>query len=867
MTVLSRALVSTLLALAPLATLAAAMRSPTLDIQHIDAELRFDWVARQAIARATITLAPRTDTARITLDAGELDISAVRLADGTPLAFSHDGSSRDDALVVNLPRRQPAGVSLTLSISYRTRRVNDTDPGNTWGSSGRGLRFLQPSSAEPSRRRQIWPGGEPGSTRHWLPGFDAPGERRTSELRITVPAALSAIAGGRLVGVQAHDDGNRTWHWKTETPEDHTRTTFVVGEYVEIPQHHERVALRNFGYPDEAAGVAASVVMQPDALRFLERTLGSAYPQGSHAQVFVQELPWNTPGTAISVLTENFVDDLGTHHDFQYLWDGLQTEALAQQWLGGAIGIAGWQHLWLERALAHHLAALYTEHRHGPEEYWLWYVQGNQAATLADWASGTREAVAEPAPSDLAAWSGGNAPFTRGAAVLNLLRHELGHATWLAALRRFVAQQQGRVAATRDLQAAVEWAAGRDMGWFFAQWVFGRGHPVFELDSRWDARRRRLTLEVRQVQQTIEGGAALPFFAGHVDIQLDGAVRRVHLAPRAGNRFSFALPAEPRLVHFDAGGAWIKELRLARSDEALLHQLLTAPGVAARHQAAASLVQRARDTGAPPALRQQVIGALRQVIGGLIDSPPRQRYWRERFNALGQLATLLTPADASAPARIDEDTTALLLRVIASERGWLRAGALRALGLAREPRHAPLYRSLLHDTSDRVVNAAAIALGQSGSPDAFAALSALPAKPSWKNQSLIGALAGLKALRDPRAAALALAALRDLQGARWTLATPVWDFRLAAAETLAALADTAEAERLVLGRLEQALAEKQVHDTFSQLQLLVALAHPGASDAVRAVWKPLRERWAHDGVALKAVQSLEADWAAKARRH
>jgi HEAT repeat protein len=94
----------------------------------------------------------------------------------------------------------------------------------------------------------------------------------------------------------------------------------------------------------------------------------------------------------------------------------------------------------------------------------------------------------------------------------------------------------------------------------------------------------------------------------------------------------------------------------------------------------------------------------------------------------------------------------------------------------------------LNDTSDRVVNAAAIALGKSKSPLAYDALVKLKNKPSWKNQSLISALYGLSELGDERGVALALKALRDdPPGARWTLATPVWDYRLTAANTLVAL--------------------------------------------------------------------------------
>ncbi|HRD98554.1 MAG TPA: HEAT repeat domain-containing protein, partial [Rubrivivax sp.] len=208
-------------------------------------------------------------------------------------------------------------------------------------------------------------------------------------------------------------------------------------------------------------------------------------------------------------------------------------------------------------------------------------------------------------------------------------------------------------------------------------------------------------------------------------------------------------------------------------------------------------------------------------------------------------------------AALSEVSRDVLLSLIDREASWLRAAALGVLGQSRDPAHAPVYLQHLRDRSDRVINAAALALGRSGSPLAYEALLQLPRHPSWKNQSLISALAGLKELGDPRAADLALLALGDVQSPRWTLATPIWDYRIAAAQLLASLGQGGRGLELVQRHLDQALAAGEINDIFSNLLLLATLA----DDKALAIFAALKPRWAGaaagDAAAARALQQYE----------
>ncbi len=816
----------------------AAPDAAGIDVQHVAVELQLDWPARRARGAATLTLAARGRTDVLALDSAHLTIEQVSLADGRSLAFSHPAGNRDAGLSIELDRSYAAGETLTLLVRYHTRWVNHSDPEAIWGSDGMGIRFFEPTATDARKRRQAWTSALPQASRYWHPTPTDPLDRHTSELRATVPVPLSVVANGRLLNVQTSADGTRTFHWRMDQPHGSQRSLWVVGEYQDQASRADGVALHSYGYPDEAQAVRDSVVQLPATLAFLSELTGVCYPFDSYSQVFVQDLPWGHVGAGLAMQTENMIDDHGTHEDFQYLWDGLQTESLAQQWFGVHTPACSPQHVWLERGLAHHLAALFTEQRHGRDEMLLWYVAADHATVLADWAAGQRQALVPEQLDDAVGFAAGNTPAARGAAVLNLLRQAVGDEAWRRVLRYFAQARAGRTMCTTDLQQAVRAVTGEPMDWFFEQWMRRADHPVFEVAWRHEAASCRVVLTVRQLQEEP--------FEGPVDIDIDGRVQRVWLQPHSEHAFQFEAREAPRLVHFDHQSAWIKELRFAKPEAELLHQMRHTQDAMGRQWAMAELARLAQSGSASAMLRSEFEATLRQLATG-------QHYWRVRFNALNQWRSLLAPGTPGQAVALDETSRRSLLQIVESEGSWLRAAALGVLGQSRDPALAPVYLGHLRDRSDRVINAAAIALGRSGSPLAFDALVQLPRHPSWKNQSLISALAALKELGDPRAAELALQALGDVHAPRWTLATPIWDYRIAAAQLLAALGQGGQGFERVNAHLQHALAAGETNDIFSNLLLLATLADARALP----VFEALKPRWAADTAALRAWQQYQ----------
>ncbi|MBK8428114.1 MAG: HEAT repeat domain-containing protein [Lewinellaceae bacterium] len=819
------------------------IRPQTMDIQHIALDLRFDWAKKQAYGLATIRLSPLKAMDKITLDAGFLTINSVKTANGTPLKFEYDGGDQNDGLKIRLDRKYAPGETLAVQIDYRTNYLNESDPNNLWGSYGKGIRFFAPTSTEPRKRRQIWSMGEPESNRYWFPGYDAPQDFRSTEFSATVDKKLTVLSNGHLVGTKENADGTHTFHWKMDRPHANHQTSFVVGEYLDFFQKYEDVALHSWGYPDEMEAVQATVVRLPEMVRFFSEITGFKYPYPAYNQVFVQDFPWGGGhNIGLSTMSENMIDDFGTHSDFFYLWDGVEAQDLAAQWFGNLLTPRDWEHAWLSKSFALYFDCLFTEYKNGPAEMLLWNRQFQHSTYLADWHAGIRRPIVTRHYDSPQTMTQDNYAL-RGAMVLHLLRKHLGEGNWRKAIRGYVKSHAHQSVTTEDFQGAVEAATGEKLDWFFDQWLYKMGHPVFEVTKNYDPGQKQLSLTVRQIQKMDPNNEypQVEFFQGKMDIEIDGRIEHIWLAPKSENVFVFAAPKSPALVNFDVENTWIKEVKFEKSLVELLYQFQNDRDVLGRRSAMFELANIFKNEKTTADDKANIQAAFRQVILG--DS-----YWRLRYSALLTLQNLTT----SQP--LDEATIAMLLTVMEKEKSWNRAAAIGFLGMSKDAKYAGLYRQYFQDESDRVVNAAANALGKSKSPEALEALLQLKDKPSWKNQSLISALNGLKELGDPRGADLALTALQDADAApRWTLATSTWDFRLAAAETLVTLGKGSAGYPIVYERFVKSMAENDVHDIFSNVLLLTTLADPRG----QAIFAPLKVRFKDDANALKAVEQYE----------
>lgn len=811
-----------------------------IDVVHTKIALEFDWNARQAFGETAVRVRFTTPARSFALAANDLAVKTVQIGAGQPLAFQND--SIHNSLSIQLDRVYQPEEEQTFTIQYHTRHHNDSDPNAPGGSFGAGLRFFYPTAVNPVKRRQIWSQGELQNNSYWFPCTHSLSDLHTTELLATVDSGLEVVSNGRLVQETDAGNGRRIFHFCSDTAYPAYLTAFVIGNYADLVQEVAGVKLHTYCYPDEKEAAIATTERLPAMFHFLTEKTGVDYPFSEYAQVMVQDYPFPSQNGqhTFSIISDNMIDDYGTHRDYLYLWDGVEFNALAGQWFGNLLMPEKPADMWLAKSFSQYFEGLFTAEKNGPEEYLLWYLPWETGSVQADWDSGNRHPIVTDRYENIEHFNADSYAKYRGALVLRMLRKELGDAHFFGAIRHFLQTNAFKPVRTQDFLASIKAVSGADLQWFFDQWLYTTGYPIFKISDNYDAQTRQYNLIIKQLQQTDTASIYTwtPYFQGRMDVEIDGLVETIRLEPKEENRFAFFLPERPKLVNVDVENTWICEMQEHKTWEDWLYQFENSQDAQARNAAMLELSIIAKVVTFPEADKKRIYAAFRQVIQS-------RRYWRERFNAIAQLRAIEPPPFSKA-------TVKMLQSIIRNDQTWVKAAAITSLGMTNNPQFADRYIACLSDSSDRVVNAAALALGKTKSPKAFDVLMQLPNRPSWKNQSLMHALGGLAQLGDPRAETLALAAIRDNRSPRWFLGNG-WDYPFVAAQTLAALGKPEQAFPIVRERLEMAMNENCLDDVFHSALLIATLADPRG----KAVFDSMKLKYQGNESAMNAIAVLE----------
>jgi aminopeptidase N len=425
---------------------------PDQEAVRYDVTLSADFAARTLSGVAHITVQARValDALRFDLDSGkgwQVDFAA---ADGAELRAIFG----EHQVVVPLARSLPAGASVTVTARLSGVPVD----GLEFAKSRYGETFLV---ADPFGTR----------TRGWLPCEDFVGDRAAWRLELTVPLAIEAIGAGEWREVRA-DAATRTFVGATRADIPPTLFAFAAGPWQRVAEDGDTRMIPHFVYSEDVEAARLGLCHHAAWMQKMESTFGPyLWEKFTTAQVPTRWGGVEYPGNVW--LAESLYDH-GDH--------GVDTLAheFTHMWFGDGVGYAQWEHAWLSEGFASYFGPWLHEQAGGlPLRS---AMSGARQAWRRDVRARRRPVIWKeyPFPDDLFMSSSSNTD-QKGAWVLHMLRDEVGDAAFFGGIAAWYQTHRGTAVTTDSLRAAMDAAAGRDLGWFFAQWLEQPNCPLLRV--------------------------------------------------------------------------------------------------------------------------------------------------------------------------------------------------------------------------------------------------------------------------------------------------------------------------------------------------------------------------------------------------
>src|SRR5712692_4041873 len=247
-------------------------RSRDYDLQHSRMAFRFDIEQKKVFGDVTHSISILRDaTAKIAFDSVGLTIQSVSV-NKAPAGFE----TTAEKLIVALPAAAHASDKFEIEIRYEAKPA-------------KGLYFVLPDKNYPNRPRQIWTQGESEDTRYYLPTYDYPNDRLTTEMIVTVPAEWLTVSNGRLVSVSVADKGMKTWHWEEALPSSTYLITLVAGEFDEVKDTWRGKPVTYYAPRGRGDRLVVNYNRTPAMIELFSRKLGVDYPWEKYSQAMVDD--------------------------------------------------------------------------------------------------------------------------------------------------------------------------------------------------------------------------------------------------------------------------------------------------------------------------------------------------------------------------------------------------------------------------------------------------------------------------------------------------------------------------------------------------------------------------------------------------
>jgi aminopeptidase N len=611
---------------------AGHFREYSVDMEKMVLDVKFRPEKGEVVGSVTYTFSPT----RKTVDSLFLDAPAIRfkkvMLDGKECRYNTG----------------PLGITLYFSpaLNWNSKHNLAMDYEAT---PKKGLYFIGWDDPAGKSRKQIWTQGEGIDNRYWIPGYDDPTDKLLTEEIVTIDKKYKVLGNGTKIWEKENKDGTKTWHYRMMHPHAFYLVMLGIGEYeIASSKSPSGVPLNNWYYPDQPQKLEPTYRYTGQIMDFLEKETGVAYPWESYSQIPVQNFLYGAmENTTATIFGDFFCVDKREYLDKNYV--GVNAHEMAHQWFGDLITARSGKDMWLQESFATHYSKLADRKLFGDDSYnWNRHNEANAALNAS-------KDNRNPIGSTMA---GTARIYQKGSFVLDMLKYVVGKEEYDKVITYYLKKHAYGTVETYDLYIAFHDVLGRNLDWFFDEWIYRGGEPEYNISYREDMEERATVVEVAQVQERNE---VVGLFKMPITVEVhykDGSMASKQEMVETEHH-SFRIPntsnKQVDYVLFDPNDNILKKVSFSRTFEVLEAQALKAPNMLDRYSAIAALksypVARKRNSLIQAynketfhALKTEVISQLANdedpASNSLLNSAIADRDVKVRLSAIQNMSTI-----------------------------------------------------------------------------------------------------------------------------------------------------------------------------------------------------------------------------------
>lgn len=562
------------------------------DLVHTKLKVDFNFEDKTMNGEAWLTAKPHFYSKnKIILDAKAMLIHEVSM-DDKKLNYFYDNLK----LSIDLPRTFNRAEEFTIYIKYTAQPEKVYQKGSTAITGAKGLYFINADGSDKNKPTQIWTQGETEASSCWFPTLDAPNQKTSQEIYITVPNKYVTLSNGELVS-QVNKGNNRIDYWKFDKK--HAPYLFFMGIGVyEIVQDSYKNIPVNYYVEKEYAPFAKDIFgLTPEMIGFFSDKLGVEYPWNKYSQIVGRDYVSGAMENTTAVMH----GERAYQKPGQLIDENVQENTIAHElfhhWFGDLVTSESWSNLTLNESFANYSEYLWREYKYGKVNSEMHFYKNMQAYLKGQ--SENKHLVRfdyndKEDMFDLVS-------YNKGGSILHMLRSYLGDEAFFLGLKQYLTTYKYQTAEVHQLRLIFEKLTGKDLNWFFNQWYFGGGHPNIEISYDYNTLRKTVTVNVIQLQTE---KFKFPFA---IDV-FEASKRTRHHVFVDGNDASFTFPyrKQPNLIQVNADGALLCVINENKVLSDYIFQLKNADNYGHRREAFLEVAKKQDDKIAFSA----VVGAL-----------------------------------------------------------------------------------------------------------------------------------------------------------------------------------------------------------------------------------------------------------------